>query len=334
MRDKEGRTWIGILSSQDWSERSRSLVTILDEMVERKPALLEKFHFVFTGGTYARVVDRSQGSAAALDFDPVSETTRNFLINRCGILVLPENTDGGVIILSSLIVQRKISVLWPFFTPLTNHWLSPQSQALMRLCDHWHVKRLMNEGSVREWLDTEAEHDARRNPQSWPPVLDLGNKQHITARTLSGMSFVLPPGPRHPDVPSLISDKTIALIAHDDMKQRMADFAFDYELELGEFKRILSTGTTGKVVEDAAPSLKDKVHRYNSGPKGGDIEIAVEILYGRCHIVVFFVDPLHPHPHIEDIRVVFGACMIQDKVRMLTNEIQAREWMNRVVRGT
>ncbi len=43
-------------------------------------------------------------------------------------------------------------------------------------------------------------------------------------------------------------------------------------------------------------------------------------------------DPLHPHPYIEDIRVVFGACMIQDKVHMLTNEMQAREWMERVVK--
>ena len=127
---------------------------------------------------------------------------------------------------------------------------------------------------------------------------------------------------------------TIALIAHDDMKSRMVEFAIDFEPELSLFARILTTGTTGRQVTDAVPKLEKekKIYRYHSGPKGGDIEIATEILLGRCHVVVFFVDPLHPHPHIEDIRVVFGACMIRDQVRMLTNEMQAREWMGRVVR--
>ena len=59
------------------------------------------------------------------------------------------------------------------------------------------------------------------------------------------------------------------------------------------------------------------------------------VLVAEAPVVMFFIDPLHPHPHIEDIRVVFGACMIQDQVRMLTNEMQGREWMERVVkRGT
>jgi methylglyoxal synthase len=130
-----------------------------------------------------------------------------------------------------------------------------------------------------------------------------------------------------------LGEITIALIAHDDMKDRMVEFAVDYERELALFKRILTTGTTGKVVEDAAPLLKGKVVRRNSGPKGGDVEIAAEILYGYCHVVVFFVDPLHAQPHVDDIRVVFGACMTQESVRMLTNERHAREWMDRVVKG-
>ncbi|KPL02511.1 MAG: hypothetical protein AMJ90_05540 [candidate division Zixibacteria bacterium SM23_73_2] len=117
------------------------------------------------------------------------------------------------------------------------------------------------------------------------------------------------------------------------MKSRMLDFVTDYEQELCKFKSIVATGTTGKLIRDASPILADKVKRYHSGPKGGDIEIATEILCGGCHVVIFFVDPLHPHPHVEDIRVVFGSCMINNNVRMLSNEIHARDWMDRMIRG-
>lgn len=125
-------------------------------------------------------------------------------------------------------------------------------------------------------------------------------------------------------------DMTIALIAHDEMKERMMSFAIDHEYELSKFGTILATGTTGREVE-AATSLK--IYRYHSGPKGGDIEIATEVILGRCHIVIFFIDPLNPHPHIEDIRTVFEACMLREKVIIITNEMHAREFMTRVVRG-
>ncbi|MDI6810900.1 MAG: hypothetical protein QMD80_04390 [archaeon] len=121
------------------------------------------------------------------------------------------------------------------------------------------------------------------------------------------------------------------------MKERMVDFAIQYETELSEFGRILATGTTGREIENACRKLREdeKVRRCLSGPKGGDIEIATEILYDRCNIVVFFIDPLHPHAHIDDIRVVFSACTAEIKdndVRMLTNEVQAREWIEEAVR--
>lgn len=83
------------------------------------------------------------------------------------------------------------------------------------------------------------------------------------------------------------------------------------ETLLSKFKGILSTGTTGLEVINACRRLRetDKDIRCLSGPKGGDIEIATEILFNGCHIVVFFIDPLRPHPHIDNIRVVFSACM-------------------------
>ena len=127
---------------------------------------------------------------------------------------------------------------------------------------------------------------------------------------------------------------TVALIAHDEMKSRMIEFAIDHESELRKFRSILATGTTGREVAASTSSLIDKkIFRYHSGPKGGDIEIATEIVYGKCDIVIFLVDTLHAHPHREDILVVFQACMISPQVLMITNEMHAREFMRSVVRG-
>jgi len=127
---------------------------------------------------------------------------------------------------------------------------------------------------------------------------------------------------------------TIALIAHNEMKNRMVEFAVDHEHELNQFGTILATGTTGREVCAATSrDITKKMVRHHSGPKGGDIEIATAVLLDHCDIVIFFVDPLSPHPHIDDIRVVFQACMVSDRVVMITNEMHAREFMSRAVRG-
>ncbi|MBI5646917.1 MAG: methylglyoxal synthase [Ignavibacteriae bacterium] len=318
--EQNQKTLIGVLASHDDVELNYSLARLLEQMYHESPEKLAGFSFLFTGGTFRRVIEGD-----ATHKRPVAKETRNFLEKHCGLTCLPDRTEGGVTVLSYFVVQQLCSIVWPFLTPLTAHWLNPENLALTRLCDQWHVKRLMNRGSVAEWFAKEGGLDADRNRQPVPPILRL-TKRNVEPvhNTIMVRKF--------DTWPSKLSDMTIALIAHDAMKERMVEFAIDHEHELDKFERILSTGTTGREVAANTRNLYKKIVRYQSGPKGGDIEIATEILYGDCHAVVFFIDPLHPHPHIEDIRVVFGACMIQDHVRMLTNEMQAREWMQRVVR--
>jgi hypothetical protein len=42
----------------------------------------------------------------------------------------------------------------------------------------------------------------------------------------------------------------------------------------------------------------------NRGYRGERYKIATEILFNQCNVVIFFIDPLHPHTHIDDIRAV------------------------------
>lgn len=323
------KTFIGVLASHDDDNANNKLAILFDKLIECDPQRLKRFRFVFTGGTFDRVILGTQRPR----IKPVNTASKAFLSKECGLIRLPTRSEGGVTVLAYLITQRRISIIWPFMTPLTVHWLNPENLALLRLCDNWHVKKLMNTGSVTEWFLREADRDIKRNLQGWPLKLRLGGSgTDIPIESIGDESYQIKSVEPAP-FPQQFTGWIIALIAHDEMKNRMEDFAIDYEHELGLFQRILSTGTTGRLVGEAAPTLEEKIFRYHSGPKGGDIEIATEILFGGCHVVIFFLDPLHPHPHIEDIRVVFGACMIQDGVRMLSNEMQAREWIDRVVRG-
>jgi methylglyoxal synthase len=326
MEEQETKTLIAMLASHDSQDWNNRLAHLLEELYTINRDRLGRFHFLMTGGTFWRMLIGSTETRAA-GFETVKEPARSFLIPRT--TSLPSRTDGGVTILSYLVVQRQCSMVWPFLDPLTAHSLNPENLALTRLCDTYHVKRLMNSGSVKRWFIEEADKDVSRNPQECPLSFRLGGSGTVvSAAPRPGQQGyeIKRPQPEH--WPDSIAKMRVALIAHDEMKSRMVDFAGDYERKLYKFNHILATGTTGREVTDAARSLEEQIYRYHSGPKGGDIEIATEVLCGECHVVIFFVDTLHPHPHIEDIRTVFAACMIQDEVRMFTHEMQAREWMD------
>lgn len=102
---------------------------------------------------------------------------------------------------------------------------------------------------------------------------------------------------------------TVALIAHDGKKDEMAIFAARHADELIGFD-IVATGTTAGVVRKAAPSLS--VRAVLSGPRGGDVQIAAEVLAGDIHAVFFFVEPMAAHPHDPDIKTLERICTLQD----------------------
>lgn len=90
--------------------------------------------------------------------------------------------------------------------------------------------------------------------------------------------------------------KTIALIAHDGKKAEMVAFVKD-NLDLIRKFKLVATGTTGKYVEQAGLS----VTKMESGPQGGDAQIAAMIVTNEIDGIVFLRDPLGLHPHEPDI---------------------------------
>lgn len=90
--------------------------------------------------------------------------------------------------------------------------------------------------------------------------------------------------------------KTIALIAHDGKKAEMVAFVKD-NIELIRKFKLVATGTTGKYIEQAGLT----VTKLESGPHGGDAQIAAMIVNHQIDGVIFLRDPLGIHPHEPDI---------------------------------
>ena len=101
----------------------------------------------------------------------------------------------------------------------------------------------------------------------------------------------------------------VALVAHDEKKQEMVDFARDHRKRLATL-RLYATGTTGTRVMEACPELA--VSRMKSGPLGGDQQIGAMIAEGKISALIFFIDPLSPLPHDVDIKALTRLAVVYD----------------------
>jgi methylglyoxal synthase len=101
----------------------------------------------------------------------------------------------------------------------------------------------------------------------------------------------------------------VALVAHDAKKAEMADFAAAHEAMLARFE-LYATGTTGARVMERCPWLS--VTRLKSGPLGGDQQVGALIAEGRIGALIFFVDPLSPHPHDVDVKALTRLALVYD----------------------
>ena len=66
----------------------------------------------------------------------------------------------------------------------------------------------------------------------------------------------------------------------------------------------------GRPAATIATELGLPVHRYLSGPLGGDQQIGAAIAEGRIDFVVFFWDPLEPHPHDVDVKALLRIAVV------------------------
>jgi methylglyoxal synthase len=101
-------------------------------------------------------------------------------------------------------------------------------------------------------------------------------------------------------------DKKIALVAHDNKKRDLLEWAKFNRVLLAHHK-IFATGTTGKILEQ---ELGFKVTKLKSGPLGGDQQIGAKIVEGKIDFLIFFWDPLEPQPHDPDVKALLRMAVV------------------------
>ncbi|MDH4462102.1 MAG: methylglyoxal synthase [Flectobacillus sp.] len=133
---------------------------------------------------------------------------------------------------------------------------------------------------------------------------------------------------------TLLPRKRIALIAHDNKKAELIDWAYYNRGELSRHE-LFATGTTGKLIEE---SIDRPVTKFLSGPLGGDQQIGAAVAEGRIDIIIFFWDPMASQPHDPDIKALLRlgvvwnipmACNRASADFMLTSPLMQDEYESR-----
>lgn len=116
---------------------------------------------------------------------------------------------------------------------------------------------------------------------------------------------------------------TIALVAHDQRKADMVDWA-KFNAQYLSRHHLVCTGTTGGLIKDAfaEAGIDADIECMNSGPLGGDAEIAAKVVRNEVDLAVFLIDDLCPQPHEADIQMLLRQCRLHN-VPIACNRISA-----------
>ena len=217
----------------------------------------------------------------------------------------PYGREGGLMKLVAEVVglggERELDGAIYLIDPVDPSSIFPEAIALKRQCVIHGKPFISTVASARDWVEME--------------------------RLQAGFA----PDPGADDLHALES-QTLALIAHDARKDTMMEFAATHFDVLSRFAQRVATGTTGQRLNELAwsrgwPQGQAWAHRYQSGPMGGDAQIADLVLERRCQRAIFFEDPHVARQHEADIQLLERAVTtVTDEAVCITSPVVAARW--------
>ncbi len=105
----------------------------------------------------------------------------------------------------------------------------------------------------------------------------------------------------------------IALVAHDRRKADMVEWAV-FNADMLAKHQLICTGTTGSLIQKALSNkgVEVDITCMNSGPLGGDAEIAALVVRKQINLAVFLIDDLNAQPHEADIQMLLRQCRVHN----------------------
>ncbi|MEH3086055.1 MAG: methylglyoxal synthase [Xylophilus ampelinus] len=241
------------------------------------------------------------GSADALE-------TLGLLRDYDGLGRLPYGREGGVMRMVSRIAggihpDDELAGAIYLLDPLDPSSLYPEAQALKRQCIIHAKPLLLTVAGAIEWMAVERSR-------------------------LTGVPLCAEP----PSGIAAPQEQSIALIAHDALKSAMVDFASRHFSLLSSMRERVATGTTGSKLNEMAwargwPRATQWVRPLQSGPLGGDAQIAELVLDRQCHKVLFFEDVHVARQHEADIQLLERAvCTASHDTACFNTPAMAEAW--------
>ena len=286
-------------------------MSIIQDTTQTKPITQPARHLRF--GLAAN--QRHHGSGNAICFDWLRTSTNSIrslglelhtvgrtydailreglLGDYAGLVRYPYGRDGGLMKLVARVTETEresesLDGAIYLIDPVDPSSIFPEALALKRQCITHKKPFISTMAGAIEWIEVERMHAGLAADVGADPLFDL-------------------------------SQQCAALIAHDALKEVMLDFALQHFDLLSSFSKRVATGTTGQLLNELAwsrgwPAHTPRVHRYLSGPMGGDAQIADLVLDKRCQKVIFFEDPHVARQHEADIQ------LLERAVRVVTRE--------------
>jgi len=223
-----------------------------------------------------------------------------------GLIRYPYGREGGLMKLVARVTAGRGDVQ-PFdgaiylIDPVDPSSIFPEALALKRQCVTHGRPFISTQAGAIEWMEVERMHAGRSPDVAVDRLFDLERQ-------------------------------TLALIAHDALKDQMVAFAADHFGLLSRYARRVATGTTGGRLNELAwsrgwPRGRPWVQPYLSGPLGGDAQIAELVLERQCQRVIFFEDPHVARQHEADIQLLERAVRVAtDEAACATSPAVARRW--------